>query len=886
MIRWLRMRVRSLFQKNRVEEELNEELDFYLENQIERNLAQGMNAEDARRAAERDFHGIARSKEECRDAWGVRRIEELMQDLRFGARMLRKKPGFSLIAILTLALGIGATTAIFSVVYAVLLRPLPYPDEDRLVMAWKKDTTTGTAFIELAVAEVRDWQEQNRSFSGLALMPATVYGYGYLLTGRGEPVQLESAKVTGKYFSILGVKPALGRLFNESDDQVNGAQVVVLSDHLWRDHFGADPNIIGQSITLSFGSFRVLGVAPPTFTFPKGVDLWTPLLPSIPANWTTRRGATFLKAIGRLKPGTMIEQAEADLNAIIARLAVQYPDTKAGGHRIVLTPLPHYLIGDARPALWAMFAATGLLLLVAAANIANLMLAQAASRRKELSVRAALGAGRGRLTRQLFCESLVLALSGGAVGVLLAYWLVKFLVALAPADIPRLDEVRLDSTALMISALCTFAVTIIFGLLPALSASRFDLNQSLNEASAKLSSSRSGNRLRSALVVAEIALTIMLLAGAALILRSFLNLSRAPFGFNPQNVLTMQLRPIGDKYRTTEDRRRFYGQLIERLEASPTVIAASGVLIRPLEGVEGWDVAFRIEGQSAEEAKRNPISNYQSIHPNFFQVFRIPLVTGRPFNWYDNSSNQSVAIVSEAMAKRYFGSAENAIGKRVEPGLRSTGEPMVQIVGVAGDMRYRGVQDSRLEIYIPYSQSGPVMNHFALRTTLGAPDALALLKRELAAIDPNLAASRIATMDDQVDGQLARPRFSAVLLNWLGGLAVLLAAVGIFGVMAYTVAQRTSELGLRIALGAHPRNILALVLGQGMKLTALGVILGLVGALAMTHWLEGLLYGVSATDPLSFLATASALTLTALLACLIPALRATKVDPMVALRAE
>jgi putative ABC transport system permease protein len=375
-----------------------------------------------------------------------------------------------------------------------------------------------------------------------------------------------------------------------------------------------------------------------------------------------------------------------------------------------------------------------------------------------------------------------------------------------------------------------------------------------------------------------------LLAGAALILRSFLNLSRAPFGFNPQNVLTMQLRPIGDKYRTTEDRRRFYGQLIERLEANPTVIAASGVLIRPLEGVEGWDVAFRIEGQSAEEAKRNPISNYQSIHPNFFQVFRIPLVTGRPFNWYDNSSNQSVAIVSEAMAKRYFGSAENAIGKRFEPGLRSTGEPMVQIVGVAGDMRYRGVQDSRLEIYIPYSQSGPVMNHFALRTTLGAPDALSLLKRELAAIDPNLAVSRIATMDDQVDGQLARPRFSAVLLNWLGGLATLLAAVGVFGVMAYTVAQRTSELGLRIALGAHPRNILALV--QGLKLTALGVILGLVGALAMTHWLEGLLYGVSATDPLSFLATASALTLTALLACLIPALRATKVDPMVALRAE
>lgn len=881
MSRW-----RSLFRKREQERELDEELNYYLEKQTERYLAEGMSAEEARRAARREFDGVARSKEECRDAWGVRWIDELRQDLQFGGRRLRLRPGFSLIAILTLALGIGATTAIFSVVYAVLLRPLPYPEQDRLVMAWKKDTTTGTGFIELSIAEVRDWQEENRSFSGLALMPATVYGYGYLLTGRGEPVQLESAKVTGKYFSILGVKPALGRLFDERDDQVNGAQVVVLSDHLWRDHFGADPNVVGQSITLSYGNFTVLGVTPATFTFPEGVDLWTPLIPSVPAAWTTRRGATFLKAIGRLKPGVTIEQAEADLNAILARLARQYPETKTDGHRIVLTSLPHYLIGDARPALWALLAATGLLLLVAAANIANLLLVEAASRRKELSIRAALGAGRRRLVRQLFCESLALGLGGGAAGVLFAYWLVKLLVAIAPADIPRLDEVGLDGAVLAASVACTLVVTMIFGLLPALSATRLDLNQAISESSAKLSGSRSGNRLGSALVVGEIALTIILLAGATLILRSFLNLSRAPFGFDPQNVLTMQMRPIGDKYRTTEDRRRFYGQLIERLEAQPTVVAASGVLIRPLEGVEGWDMPFRIETQSAEEAKQNPISNYQSIHPNFFQVFRIPLIAGRAFNWYDNSEAQPVAIVSEAMAKRYFGSVRNALGKRFEPSLRPMGDQLLQIVGVASDTRYRGAQNSRLEIYVPYSQSGPVMNHFALRTTLDDAGALALVKRELAAIDPNLAVSRIATMEEQVEGQLARPRFSAVMLNWLGMLALLLAAIGIFGVMAYSVTQRTRELALRIALGANPRNVLALVLSQGLKLTFLGVLLGLVGAASMTHWLKGLLYGVSAADPLSFMATAFSLIAVALLACWIPARRAIRVDPMIALRAE
>jgi putative ABC transport system permease protein len=807
-------------------------------------------------------------------------MKSLWQNLRFGARLLIQKPGFAFITVLILASGIGANTAIFSIVYAVILRPLPFPEQDRIVVAWKKDTITWNPFVELAVAEVRDWEAQNRSFSSLALMPATVYGYGYVLTERGDPVLLESAKVTGRFFSTLGARAALGRVFDVDDDQVNGEKVVVLSDQLWRERFHADPNIISQTILLSEEAFTVIGVMPPTFAFPKGVDLWIPLKVGMPQRLVESRGATYLQAIGRLKSGVTIEEAEADLNTIIARLADQFPETEAKGHRVVLTPLADHLFGNAKPALWALFAATGLLLLIAAANIANLLLAHATSRRKELAVRAALGASRGQLIRQLLCESFALAICGGAVGVLLAYWLVNLLLAIAPADIPRLEDVRLSGAALIVSLLCTLATTVIFGLLPALSASRFNLNETLNEAGAKLSGSRTGNRLRAALVVSEVALTFILLVGAMLILRSFVNLSRVPLGFDPHNVLTMQLRLVGKKYGSVEVRREFFRQLIERLESQPGVIAASGVLIRPLEGIVGWDTDFALEGQSPDDARRNPKANYESINPHYFRVFSIPLKSGREFDMRDRSGNQMVAIVNETMATRYFGSPVDAVGKRINVGLGG----WMTIVGVAGDARYRELENTRVDIYVPHAQSGPYLNHFAVRTTLDKEKALALVRREVAAFDPQLAVSRVATMDELVTAQLARPRFSTVLLNWLGGLAVLLAAVGIFGVMVYAVAERTNEFGLRLALGAQARDIFTLVLGEGMKLTAFGVLLGSIGALGMTRWLASLLYGLSATDPLTFAAMALLLITVALSACWIPARRATRVDPMVTLR--
>ena len=813
-------------------------------------------------------------------------MNSLLHDLRYGVRGLVKRPGFAALVVLTLALGVGATTAIFSFVYGVLLRPLPFPEQERLVVAWEKDITANTPFVELSVAEVRDWQAQSQSFNSLAAMPTTVYGYGYVLTGRGDPVQLESARVSGSYFSTLGAHAALGRVFNEGDDQINSPNIVVLSDRLWRERFQADANIVGQTITLNRQGFTVVGVMPANFEFPKGVDLWKPLLASMDPRTVENRGVTYLQVIGRLKPGVTLSQAEAELNTIIARVAAQHPETKAGGYRVVLTPLADHLFGSAKPALWALFAATGFLLLIASANAANLLLARATSRRRELAVRAALGASRWQLVRQLLGESLVLSVCGGVTGVLLSYWLVALIKVLAPADVPRLEEVRINGIVLLVSTLCTFITIFIVGLLPALSASQVSLTETINEAGSRLAGTRAGNRLRGALVVVEVALTIVLLAGASLVLRSFVNLARVPLGFDPHQVQSMQIRLTGEKYRAVEARREFFRELVERVEAQPGVLAASGVLIRPLEGTVGWDFDYAIEGQSLDDARQNALVNYESITPHYFRTFEIPLKAGREFDGQDKAENPRVVIVSESMAKRFFGTPAAAIGKRLKLDPNDAEEPWRQIVGVAGDVRYRELQTSRLDLYVPHGQSTPSLNHFAIRSTLDPLPAVALVKREVSALDPYQAVSRAASMEELTSAQLARPRFNAVLLNWLAGLAMLLAALGIFGVIAYAVAQRTNELGLRIALGARAGNIMILVMGQGMKLAVLGVLLGLVGAVGLTRWLASLLYGVSATDPLTFVVIVLLPMIVAALACWIPARRATKVDPMVALKYE
>ena len=810
----------------------------------------------------------------------------MFQDLRYGARVLLKHKGFTLVAVLTLALGIGANTAIFSIVQAVLLRPLPFAQQEQLVMLWKQDTNAGSPFVELALAEVRDWQQQAHTFAGFAAMPATVYGYGYVLTGRGDAVQLESSKVSGSFFSLLGVQPEYGRVFNENDDHLNGPKVAILSNRIWRKRFNADPNIIGQTITLTEQGFTVIGVMPAKFEFPKGVDLWLPLKTTMIARAAENRGATFLQAVGRLKPGVTLAQAEADMNAVISRIASQHPETQATGHRIVIRPLAAYLFGDARPALWLLLGATGMLLLIATANIANLLLARATARRREFAVRAALGAGRFRLVRQCLSESLVLALAGGAGGVLLASWLIQLLIRVAPSDIPRIEEVGLNGTVLFFSLVATLLTAILCGLVPALTTARLDLNQALSEGGSKMSGERSGLRTRSALVIAEVAVTVVLLAGATLILRSFVNLSRVDLGFDPHHVLTMHLRVQGAKYGQPEARREFFRQLIERLEAQPGVVAASAVLIRPMEGTAGWDTPFTLEGQSVAQALKNRVPNFEAVTPHYFRTFRIPMKAGREFTDEDTNQSPLTAIISETMAKTLFPGVD-PLGKRIRLGAAAPEDPWRTIVGIAGDVRYRELQNVRFDLYFPFAQwPSAFVNHFAVRTTTEPAALLATVRREVAAIDPTQAITRVATMDELVAANLAQSRFSAVLLNWLSGLALLMAAIGIYGVLAYSVARRTGEFGIRLALGAQAGDILRLVIGQGMRLVVVGLVLGLTASFALTRLIAGLLFEVSPTDPLSFAGIVLLLMAIALFACSLPARRATKVDPMVALRHE
>jgi putative ABC transport system permease protein len=813
--------------------------------------------------------------------------DEMIQDLRYAVRMLLKRPGFTFIAILTLALGIGANTAIFSVVHTVLLRPLPFAEQERLIVAWKQDTTAGTPFIELSVAEFKDWEAQNQSFESMAVMPTTSYGYGYVMTGRGEAVQLESSKVTSQFFSMLGVAPALGRGFEESDDRENAAKVVVISDRLWRERFDADSNVVGQIVTLAESGYTIIGVMPAKFEFPKGVDLWLPVTATMPARTVQSYGASFLQAVGRLKAGVTIEQAEAELNTIIARIAAEHPEAELDGQRAVITPLAFHVFGDARPALWLLLAATAMLLLIASANIANLLLARATARRREFAVRAALGASRMRIVRQLMSESLALAICGGAGGVLLANWLIDLLVYVAPADIPRIEDVRLDFTVLVFGLCITLLTAFFFGLFPALTAAKINLNETLSEGSSKLSGERTGKRLRNALIVAEVAVTIVLLSGATLILRSFVNLNRVNLGFDPQNVLTMQLNPKGARYGKPEARREFYRQLIDRLEAQPGVIAASAVLIRPMEGHVGWDVPFTLEGQSIAEAQKNIVPNFEAVTPHYFRTFRMPIKAGREFTDQDTEQSPLSVIISETMAKSLFADDVDPLGKRIKLGTSSPDSPWRIIVGITNDVRYRELQAVSFDLYVPLAQwRAGFVNHFAVRTETDPANFLATVQREVAAIDQSQAVASVATLEQLISANMARPRFSTMTLGWLSALALLLAAVGVYGVVAYAVAQRTGELGIRIALGAQGRDILKLIIGQGMRLVIMGVGIGLVASLALARLIEKLLFGVSATDPVTFALIALLIIGVAFVACWIPARRATKVDPMVALRCE
>jgi putative ABC transport system permease protein len=708
-----------------------------------------------------------------------------------------------------------------------------------------------------------------------------------VLTGNGEPVQIESARVSAEFFGTLGVRPELGRDFTAADDRPGAARVVILSHRLWRERFGADPQLIGRSVTLNDTGFEVIGVMPAEFEFPKGVDIWSSLSANIGGGALQNRQAVFLQAVGRLKPGATPAQAEAELNTIIGRLAAAHPETEAAGHRVVITPAAEYLFGSARLALWMLLAATGLLLAVACANVANLLLARAVSRRREIALRVTLGAGRARIVRQLLAENLLLAAAGGGLGVLFAHWLLRLLVLVAPADIPRIEGAGVNAGVLIFTACVTLLTAFLFGLAPAVAASKVNLAGALGEGGGKAAGGRRGKRLWAALVIAEVAVTSVLLIGAGLVLRSFVKLQQVDTGFDTGNVLTFQLRLHGKKYPDAKAAREFYRQLVERLEAQPGVLAAGAVLVRPLEGAIGWDVPYATADQSPEEARRNRVPNFEVVTPHYFRSVSLPLKAGREFTEHDDEEAPKVVIISESMARAVFAPGAEAVGQRVrlfDP--TDADSSWHTVVGVVGDARYRDVRDQRWDVYVPYRQF-PFPVRYVTVQTASDPAAFAdVVRREVAALDPGQAVAALKTTAQLFDENVARPRFNALLLGLLSSLAVLLAAVGIYGVMSYSVRQRTREIGIRLALGAQPRDVLRLVVRQGMTLALAGIGGGLVVAIAATRLIQGLLYDVSAADPLTFSVMPLALTCVALLASYVPARRATKVSPTVALRYE
>jgi putative ABC transport system permease protein len=810
-------------------------------------------------------------------------MQTLWQDLRYGARMLMKQPGFTLIAVITLALGIGANTAIFSVVNAVLLRPLPYRDAGRIVAIQELDPQGNR--VQVTPANFLDWRAQNTIFAQLA----AIFSRQSNLANDGQAERIETAVTSANFFEVFGAQPQAGRLFASADEQSGHAPVIVLSYKLWLRRFGGEASAVGQQLILDGKSYTVIGVAPAGFQYPDKTELWFPplrLAPEINETFDVRqtRGFGYLSAVARLKPAVSLEQAKAEMETITARLRKQYPETNNNRFNRVV-PLQTSLVGETSRSIWLLFGAVGCVLLIACANVANLLLARGTTRRRELAVRAALGATRGRMLRQLLTESLSIALAGGLLGLLLAWWGVDAMTRLLPANFPRLGEIALDLPALGFALLASLATAIIFGLAPAWQSAQIELQEALKE-SARGSVGTRRNHLRGALVTAEVALSLSLLVGAGLLFRSFLRLQAVDAGFDAGGALTMRLAPSGTNFREDPRYISFYQKVAEKIAAIPGVEAVGAINTLPLS--KGPTFAFRVEGEPEKPVDQWSGANYRNVTPDYFRAMKIPIMQGRAFTERDNDSAPLVVIINQAAAARHF-AGQTPVGKRVNFGGRDrSGQPIWhEIVGVVANVRSLELQDeAEPEIYTAARQDAFAGMTFVIRSSV-EPASLATAVRQAAReVDPAQPVSDLRTLESVVVEAVTQPRFNLTLLGLFGGLALLLSAAGIYGVTSYAVAQRAQEIGIRKALGAQSGDVLRLVIRQAMAAVLPGVVIGLAIALASTRVMKSLLFGVSATDPLTFVAIALSLTLVALLACWIPARRATKVDPMVALRCE
>lgn len=829
-------------------------------------------------------------------------MKSLWQDLRYGIRMLIKSPGFTAVVVVTLALGIGANAAIFTVVNAVLLRPLPYKNPDRLVRITADLQKVGQRDVGVSVPELFDLQKRTSVFAEIAgVLPVNSN-----LTGGDEPARVETHLDSGNYFEVLGVDAALGRVFGPDDQVPGNATVAVISDGIWKRRFGADPKILGRQIRIDNDAYTVIGVLPPGFRHPgrsieREAEVWVPAGYSA-APWPTPpiRPARFVGVLARLKPGETIRTAQADLDSLTNALTRQYSDDYPAnaGWALRAIPLQQDLTGNVRPALLVLLIVVGFVLLIACVNIANLMLSRANARQGEIAIRLALGATRRRLVQQLLAESLLLSLLGGLLGLVLASLTLGGLTSLIPADLPRVRTIQIDGSVLGFALAVSLLTALFFGLVPALYGFTTDLQNTLKQTGARATRGEARNHLGSVLVVAEFAMALMLVIGAVLLVRSFWNLASVSPGFRPEQVQTVSVwlpvpnDPKTGPYFKPEKKIEFYKKVLDRLQNLPGVEAVGGVDQVPLSGPR-FQLPIKIEGRG-ENFDARIQTEWGQATPNYFSVMGIPLLRGRSFQESDNLQGQAVAIVSQTFARRYFGS-EDAIGKHLQvppglPALPAGPPPWFLIVGVVGDIKDTGLDAELLPLmYTPVLQ-GTVFNlAFVLRTGAGwhNPGGLAdTVAREVRAVDPEVPVYAARTMNEVVWRALSNRRFAMLLLMLFAGLALVLSAIGIYGVMAYTVSQRIHEIGVRLALGALPRDVLRLVLRRGVSMALAGAAVGVVAAIALTRWMAGLLYGVTSTDPLTFLVAPVLLGLVALLACFVPARRAAKVDPIVALRYE
>jgi putative ABC transport system permease protein len=809
---------------------------------------------------------------------GSRAMEALIQDVRYALRLLLKRPGFTLVAALALALGVGANTAIFSVVNAVLLKALPYPDSEQLVWFWEVQPQLEQA--PFSPADFLDYQSQNNSFAEVAASRPMSFN----LTGGERPERLNANIVTANFFDVLRVQPVQGRAFAADDGQAGARRVAVVSYGFWQSHSAGDADFVGRTLTLNNEPVTVIGVMPQDFKFGGDTELWVNPRQVVPEPFSSFtddvlavRGMHYLRVVGRLKPGVTLTQAQADIDAIVARLQQQYHSN----HSVHLVALHEAIIGNLRPALVVLMVAVGLVLLVACANVANLLLARATARYREMAIRTALGAGRARIVRQLLTESLLLALLGGALGLVLGWWGVDLLVAVSPPDTPRLAEIGIDRNVFFFTLILSMATGFIFGLAPALQASKANLNEALKEGGRTADASRR-NRVRSLLVVAEVALSLVVLVGAGLLAKSFVRVLDVAPGFNPANLLTASLSLPGKKYERQSQINAFCKQLIERLEALPGV---EGVAIANDIPFMGDDTSTypTVEGREATRDEDRFLLGQHAVSTGYFKALGVRLLSGREFSAADSADATPVAIINETAARKLWPD-EDPLGKRFR--LGDARSPWLQVVGVVGDVKHNGLEsESSLEAYAPFAQMAYPYFSVMLRAGNAASFAEAI-RQEVQGVDNDQPVHDVMMMEAILSRSEAPRRLAMALFVLFGGVAMLLAAVGIYGVMSYSVTQRTHEIGVRMALGAGRRDVLRLIVGQGMRLALVGVSAGLLAAVAATRLMKSLLFAVSATDAATFVMVAAALTLVALGACFVPALRATRVDPMVALRYE